>query len=69
MPTLVLGFGLAGVAIIAEKFWILLLAVVMILGGGGDFLIILKILLYKSKGRDTLYYDHPFECGLVVFEK
>lgn len=69
MPTLILGFGLAGVSIFVEKFWVLLLAVAMIWGGGGDFLIILKILLYKSKGRDALYYDHPFECGLVVFEK
>ena len=37
--------------------------------GGGDFLIILKILLYRSGKKETVYYDHPYECGVVVFEK
>jgi hypothetical protein len=41
----------------------------MIFGGGGDFIIILKMLLYRAKGKDAVYYDHPYECGFVVFEK
>jgi hypothetical protein len=41
----------------------------MIFAGGGDFLIILKMLLYRAQGSDTVYYDHPTECGFVVFEK
>ena len=49
-------------------FW-LIVSEFLILGGGGDFIIVLKILLHRSKGKDTLYYDHPYECGVVVFEK
>jgi hypothetical protein len=41
----------------------------MIFGGGGDFLIILKMLLYRSGGKEAVFYDHPTECGFVVFEK
>lgn len=45
------------------------MAEIMVLGGGGDFLIVLKMLLHKTKGKNALYYDHPYECGVVVFEK
>ena len=38
-------------------------------GGGGDFTIILKILLHRQRGKEAVYYDHPYECGVVVFEK
>lgn len=69
MPALVLGFGLAPVAIVLESFLLLVLSVLMIVGGGGDFYIILKILLYRNKNKEVLFFDHPCECGLVVFEK
>lgn len=35
----------------------------------GDFTIILKILLHRQCGKEAVYYDHPYECGVVVFEK
>lgn len=68
-PTLVLGFGLAAVATAVGQHWLFLLAELMIFGGGGDALIILKTLAYRPKSAEALYYDHPYECGLVVFEK
>jgi hypothetical protein len=69
MPTLILGFGLGFAAIFCRQFLLFALAEIMIFGGGGDFIIILKMLLYRAKGKDAVYYDHPYECGFVVFEK
>lgn len=69
MPTLILGFGLAAISIVLAQPFLMLLAVTMVLAGGGDLLIIAKILCYRPKGRDVLYYDHPYECGLSAFEK
>ena len=69
MPTLVLGSGLSIAAIVLAQPFLLVLAVTMILAGGGDMLIIAKLLGYRPKGRDTLYYDHPYECGLTAFER
>lgn len=68
-PTLVLGFGLAAVAAASGQAWLFLLAELMLFGGGGDALIILKTLRYRPKDKEALYCDHPYECGLVVFEK
>ena len=69
MPTLVLGGGVAVIAVMADQFLLFLLAEVMILSGGGDFLIILKILLYRTDKKESVYCDHPYEIGFVVFEK
>lgn len=69
MPTLVIGIGLTGYACMSHSIFWLLLSELMIISGGGDFLIIYKILLHRSKGKQVYYYDHPYECGLVVFEK
>lgn len=69
MPTLILGPALTGLAAGLENYGLLLLALIMIFGGGGDFLIILKLLKYRSSGGEVLYYDHPYECGVVAFEK
>lgn len=67
MPTLILGFGLAGFATAQGSLWLFSLAEVMILGGGGDFLVVFKMLRHPQKDG-AVYYDHPYECGLVVFE-
>ncbi|OUP23685.1 DUF3267 domain-containing protein [Gemmiger sp. An194] len=67
MPTLILGFGLAGLATAQGSLWLFSLAEVMILGGGGDFLVVFKMLRHPQKDG-AVYYDHPYECGMVVFE-
>lgn len=69
MPTLILGFGLGIVSIVTGQLMMFLLAEALILGGGGDFLIIIKLLRFNSDRKEQLYYDHPYECGLVVFER
>lgn len=68
MPTLILGFGLGIIAVCAGQNMLLYLALLMTLGGGGDFCIILKLLRHKSVG-ETVYCDHPYELGLVAFER
>ncbi len=69
MPTLVLGIGLTAAAALTGVYWVFILAIAMIFGGGGDFAIILKMLLHRQRGKEAVYYDHPYECGVVVFEK
>lgn len=69
MPVFVLG-GLAGIAaVLFSNVLLLLFSFAMILGGGGDLLIILKLLTYRTTNKDVLYHDHPYEVGLVVFER
>ena len=68
MPTLVLGFGLGAAAIWAGQRFLLYLALLMTLGGGGDFCIIWKLLGYRPRG-EAIYCDHPYECGVVAFER
>ena len=69
MPTLLLGFVPAAVSVAMGSPLLFAVSELMILGGGGDFLIIGKILLHRTGGADAVYYDHPYECGVVVFEK
>ena len=69
MPTLVLGGGAAVVSVMTNQLLLFILAEYMILSGGGDFLIILKSMLYHTDKQESLYCDHPYECGFVVFEK
>ncbi len=69
MPTLILGGVAAVIAVMTNQLLLFFLAEFMILSGGGDFLIILKILLYRTNKKECVYCDHPYECGLVVFER
>ena len=54
MPTLVLGGGVAVVAVMANQLLLFFLAEYMILSGGGDFLIILKSMLYHIDTKERL---------------
>jgi hypothetical protein len=69
MPTIVLGFGLGILASVLQSMFLLVIAEIMIVSGGGDFLILLKMFSYNDAGKEAVYYDHPTECGFVVFEK
>lgn len=69
MPTIVVGFIPAIIAIYCNNLLAFFVFWAMIAGGGGDALIILKVLLHRSNGKDCVYLDHPYKCGTVVFEK
>ena len=69
MPTVILGVMPAVVAIFTGSWFLFTIGSLMILAGGGDLTIILKIFMYRSKKEEILYLDHPYECGLVVFER
>lgn len=69
MPTLVLGGAVAVVSVMTNQLLLFFLAEYMILSGGGDFLIILKSMLYHTDRKESVYCDHPYEAGFVVFEK
>ena len=69
MPTLILGCAVAAAAVMTDRLLLFFVAEIMLLSGGGDFLIILKILLYRTDKKESVYCDHPYECGFVVFEK
>ena len=68
-PTVVLGILPAAVALAIGSRWILYLGVLMILGGGGDVMCTIKMMTYRTKGKECLFFDHPYEVGLVVFER
>lgn len=69
MPTLILGFGLAAVSIALHQLALFLVAQLMILSGGGDFLIVAQVLRYRTDKQNVVFLDHPYECGVVAFEK
>ena len=69
MPTLLLGFGLGAAAVAAGNLLLFFLAEVMVFGGGGDFLIVGKLLAFRTNHKNCIYMDHPTECGLVAFCK
>ena len=69
MPGVILGIIPMYISIFTGSFDCFILAAAMTLGAGGDFLIIIKLLFYRSNKKDKVFLDHPTECGLLVFEK
>ena len=69
MPTVLLGIIPAVVAIFSSSWLVFVIGCIMILSGGGDMTIVLKLLMYRSEKQEILYMDHPYEYGLVVFER
>ena len=68
-PTVLLGLIPMIISIFVGSEFLFLVGAVMYIGGGGDMTIIMKILSFRSSGSEVLYYDHPYEVGLVIFEK
>ena len=68
MPCLLLGIIPGIVGIVTHNPFLFVIAIIMILGAGGDLLII-KMILARKAGRDSLYLDHPVEVGCVLLEK
>ena len=69
MPMFLLGICVMLAAVIIGNQLMMILGVVNTLAGAGDILVILKLLSYKTKGKDIVIIDHPYEAGLVVFER
>ncbi len=69
MPTIILGFGLYAVSLINGSVSFYVMALLMTLSGSGDMLILYTLFRQKASGRDVLIYDHPYECGSIVFER
>lgn len=69
MPMFLLGICVMLAAVIMGNQLMMILGVVNTLAGAGDILVILKLLSYKTKGKDIVIIDHPYEAGLVVFER
>ena len=69
MPTVILGILPAVISIFTGSIFWFIMGELMILAGGGDMTILLKLLRYKSNKKEILYMDHPYECGLVIFER
>ena len=67
MPTVVLGFLPAVIAVFIGQAALLWMGIVMIFAGGADLTILLKLLAFRTKGREAVYVDHPYECGLVAY--
>lgn len=69
MPLILLGILPSAVAVATGSEWLLMIGSLMIFGGGGDLIMILKLLRFKSSAEDVRYLDHPYNVGLVAFEK
>ena len=69
MPTIFVGFLPAVFAILYNNPTLLFISMIMVAGGGGDAIIATKLLMYRPKSIECMYMDHPYECGVVVFEK
>lgn len=69
MPTVLLGILPAIISTFTGSVPLFLMGAVMIISGGGDLTILLKLLCYKSKSDDTIFIDHPYKAGLIVFSR
>lgn len=69
MPTIILGGVMALISIFLNNYLLFLLSLLMIISGGGDFIIVLMIIFHKVTGKYTLFCDHPYKLGVVVFER
>ena len=69
MPMTILGIISGVIAILLGNPFIMLFSIVHIFGGAGDVLIIGKVLKEKVKSKDVLIFDHPYDCGFILFEK
>jgi len=69
MPMTILGIATGVAAILLGNPFIMLFSIVHVFGGAGDVLIVGMILKEKVEGKDVLIFDHPYDCGFILFEK
>lgn len=68
-PTVVLGLLPAGLVLAVGEPTVFHMGLLLILGGGGDLLCICRMFVHPQKGKECLFLDHPYEIGMIVFEK
>ena len=69
MPFFVLGVCVSIIGIVFGNLALLISGAFQIICAGGDLLVAYLVIWNKSKKKDALYYDHPTECGVVMFDK
>lgn len=69
MPTIILGIIPAAIAIFNGSVTLFAIGAIMTLAGGGDLTIIMKLIMFKTRGKEVVYMDHPYQAGLVAFVK
>ena len=67
MPTIVVGFLPAAIAIAMNDLGWFVIALLMVIGGGGDMLIIWKLITFHTDSKEVVFCDHPTEPGLVAY--
>lgn len=67
MPTIIVGFLPAFIAIAMNDWGWFVIALLMVIGGGGDMLIIWKLMTFRVSGKEALFCDHPTLPGLVAY--
>ena len=70
MPVLILCLGfIIAIAVTGSGAVFYLFMITMVVTGIGDLRNIWQALAYRPDGKETVYLDHPYEPGIVVFER
>lgn len=69
MPFFVLGLIFSIITLFLNSTLFFFIAIVNILATSGDLIVVSLILKNKSKKKDVLYYDHPTDIGVIMFDK
>lgn len=69
MPCVLLGILPAIAAVFLGSLPLFWVGALMILAAGGDLIILWKLFRFRSSKREVRFLDHPYEAGLVVFER
>ncbi|WP_394267359.1 DUF3267 domain-containing protein [Anaerotignum sp.] len=69
MPCVLLGILPAIAAIFLGSLPLFWLGALMILAAGGDLTILWKLFRFPHSKGDVRFLDHPYEAGLVIFER
>ena len=68
-PMLVLGVIPAIFAIMHGSDFLFLISAVMIVGSASDVFYACKLIVYKTKNKECLFFVHPYQYGYLVLEK
>ena len=69
MPCVLLGILPAIAAIFGGNLPLFWLSALMILAAGGDLTILWKLFRFPHSKGEVRSLDHPYEAGLVIFER